>query len=315
MKHVNILFLGASKRVSLVERFLDAAKALGVTLNLLSCEISQEFYPISRYAAILAGPSFMSAKFRSWLHDAVREHKINVVIPNMDSATVALSKASARTSNFSNCWYVVSSKELCRDMEDKVLADRFFRQHGIPVAGNTPGRFPKIVKPRRGFGTKGVHIVESQPELDAAMRAGCAAEYIVQDFIEGRETTVDIYVSPQKGLIGYVLRDRHEVSDGEVMVCSTRQPERREKRLIDSIAALDGWCGCITLQYMRDLKDRLFVLEINPRFGGGATCAIEAGLDMPRYILSEYLQIDFSPPRRIKTLKMTRARRDFFCEL
>jgi hypothetical protein len=57
------------------------------------------------------------------------------------------------------------------------------------------------------------------------------------------------------------------------------------------------------------------VLEINPRFGGGATCGMEAGLDMASYILLERLSRPIVRPKAMRNLMMTRARRDFFREL
>src|SRR6185503_4531648 len=102
-------------------------------------------------------------------------------------------------------------------------------------------------------------------------------------------------------------RDRIEVSDGEVMVCRTRSPRPEEELLISRIGEIPGWQGCITLQYVTDSHGSLYVIEINPRFGGGATCAIEAGLDMSSYILLEHLNTELPQPGRIRHLIMSRA--------
>jgi carbamoyl-phosphate synthase large subunit len=312
LKIIPILFLGASKRVSLLERFEHAASGLGVKLKLYSCELDEGFYPISALATVLGGPPFLSEAFPLWLRRTTDEYGIEVVIPNMDSATVALSRLAK--SSFSSCWAVVSSETLCESMHDKILADRFFRKYEIPVPPDTPGKFPKILKPRLGFGAKNIRIVNSSEQLELELSVNNSVD-IVQDFLSDvRETTVDIYMSPRHGLRGYVLRDRIEVSDGEVMVCRTRPPRKEEKHLIDRIAGIPGWQGCITLQYVADVHGNLYVIEINPRFGGGATCAIEAGLDMSSYILIEHLGEPLPEPQRPRNLIMSRARRDFFHE-
>ena len=139
------------------------------------------------------------------------------------------------------------------------------------------------------------------------------SDYIVQDYKKGQESSVDIYKSPKFGLVGYVVRDRLVVSDGEVMDCLTRIPEGDEKKLIETVASIDGWEGCITLQYMKYFDNTFNVVEINPRFGGGSTCGIACGLDMPKYILLEYMGQNFDKPV-IRNLKMVRARRDFYYE-
>jgi carbamoyl-phosphate synthase large subunit len=307
-----LLFLGASKRVSLLEYFYKAAARLGVRIEIYSCEAADQFYPISGLATILPGPKFTSHSFQEWLESTVRRHSIDIIIPNMDAATVALSEFK-RKHGEKTCWPVVSESAICWQMFDKLLSEEVFRNLGIPHPPNTPGHFPKIVKPRTGFGAKGISIAPSQAALQPIL-AGHSDLYQVQDLIEDAvETTVDFYVSRGGKLIGYVLRDRIEVSDGEVMVCRTRPARPEEAELIRAAAGIAKWQGCITLQYLAK-AGRLYVLEINPRFGGGATCSIEAGLDMPSYILSEYLERSIDEPDTLKNLFMTRARRDFFYE-
>lgn len=272
MININILFLGASKRVSLIERFLKAADKLNIQLNILSCENELDFYPISTYAEILKGPTFKSKDFEPWLKSIIKNKKINIIIPNMDSATVALSKFTKNNNNYSHTWPVVSSYYNCKYMEDKILTAKFFKKYLIPTPSCSLNTFPKIAKYKFGYGSKKLQIIESQNDLDYFYKRFNKKDYLLQDFIFGQEVTVDAYVSPKKKLIGYVLRDRLEISDGEVMVCQTREPDNIENTIIRKILTIKGWIGCITIQYIKDFKGNLYFLEINPRFGGGVTC-------------------------------------------
>lgn len=310
---LNILFLGASKRTSLLENFEKSALKLGINLKMFSCEKNTEFCAISHLATILSGPKFADDAFQDWLAENILKYNINIVIPNMDSATVALAKFKENHKDLKNCWCVVSSFELCEKMNDKQLSEKFFNEHNIPTFENTDGVFPKILKDKLGFGGKGQFIVNNKSEYDDLLKRIDKDNYVIQDYIKGRETSVDFYVSPFKSLMGYVLRDRLEVSDGEVMNCITRYPEVAEKNLIENIAKINGWEGCITLQYIKDENGNIRVVEINPRFGGGATCAIACGLDMPTFVLSEFIGVDFAVDK-IKNLRMARSRRDFFIE-
>lgn len=311
MKNINILFLGASKRTSLLERFNAAALELGVKLKMYSCEINDDFCPISHLAQILVGPKFSDSSFLSWLDNTIKGEKINIVIPNMDQATVALAKYNEHYNN-SNCWCVISSYDLCKKMNDKILADEFFKENNISTFENTEF-YPKIIKERFGFGAKGQYIVNNKMEYNLLSKKISIKNYIVQDYRKGKESTVDIYISKKHDLIGYVVRDRVLVSDGEVMNCTTRIPEYRERELIEKLAKY-SWVGCITLQYITYPDKSLKVVEISPRFGGGATCAIECGLNMPKYVIQEFLGERIDIPD-IKQLKMVRARRDFFHEI
>jgi carbamoyl-phosphate synthase large subunit len=311
---LGILFLGASKRVSLLERFIDAAARIGVRLHLYSCEIDDCFYPISHLARILKGPSFLAPEFTPWLEEVTCRHRINLIIPNMDSATVALGRYAVGRPRTRDCWPVVSDLSLCEAMFDKIRSHAVFAEMGLPVPPNTPGKYPKIAKPQFGYGARGIKVLTSKAD-EESLAQFADTSYFVEDFLSDVvETTVDFCVSPRKGLIGYVLRDRLEVSDGEVMVCETRGPQPNEAHLIERAASFAGWTGCVTLQYLTDRQGRLYVVEINPRFGGGCTCAIEAGLDIPYYLMAEAMEIDFEPPAQLRKLRMTRARRDFFCD-
>jgi carbamoyl-phosphate synthase large subunit len=311
---ISLLFLGAAKRVSLLERFLEAAQRLDCRLDMHAFEADAGFWPISHLARVCAAPRFEAPAFRAALDRYVREQSIDIVIPNMDSATVALAEyrdAGAPAS----CWCVVSSSTLARAMHSKDAAAALFAHHDLPHPGNTPGRFPKIVKPLLGFGSRGVGYAAGEEELALLLQRSPQA--LVQDFIEGTETTVDFYVSRAGELMGYVLRDRLQVSDGEVMVCRTRLPQPAEENLLARISGLPGWQGCVTVQYIRERSGggAPVLIEINPRFGGGSTASIEAGLDMAYYILAEHLGVRPEPMRRSRLLLMSRARRDFFCEL
>jgi carbamoyl-phosphate synthase large subunit len=315
MKTIQILFLGASKRVSLIERFLITANKLGIDLRIFSCEIRLDFFPISHLSTIIRGPDFQSPSFKNWLKKITLKHSIDIVIPLIDSATVALSKLNTEKNLLSKIKMVVSSKELCISMEDKILAEKFFLNKKIPIPNNTPSIFPKIAKYRHGYGGKNCHIITDESSYNNFFKKKDFSDYIVQDYMNGyKETTVDFFVNKEQKLIGYVLRDRLSVSDGEVMECITRKPNLKEKNLIESIASIPGWYGCITLQFFKKNKE-ILVLEINPRFGGGATASIEAGLDMPKYILCEYMKDKVDIPKNFKKLRMCRARRDFFNEI
>ena len=52
----------------------------------------------------------------------------------------------------------------------------------------------------------------------------------------------------------------------------------------------------LQLQFIRDNKTgETFVMEINPRLGGGVITSIEAGADIPTYILKEYMGEAITP--------------------
>ena len=69
--------------------------------------------------------------------------------------------------------------------------------------------------------------------------------------------------------------------------------------------------GPVTLQFIRKDKE-LFLLELNPRFGGGVIASIESGFEIPRIMIMDYLDIPFKKLTNYKTLIMTRCYREAF---
>ena len=308
MSTIKILFLGAGKRLSLLEQFIAASKLEGVDVQLYAAEISTQV-PIAEVAKIFESPKFTDPKFTAWLIEVVEREKINIVIPNMDAATVSLSSLKEKLQSM-GVWPVVSSHGICVDMQDKVLANIWFTNHQIPVPGSTA--WPKILKPRMGFGGKSQFIVNNTNERSELLKGIEISDFIEQDFISGPEYSVDAYFSRQGEFIAAMPRLRMRVLDGEVdESLSVEMPEiERLSRMV--IVGTNGWEGPLTLQFIATNQGPLLI-EINPRFGGGVTHAIHCGLRMPQWILREWLGRALpKEPTWVSGSLMTRCRRDIF---
>lgn len=147
--------------------------------------------------------------------------------------------------------------------------------------------FPVIAKPRKGSASKGIVIAHSLQEWDNL--ALFHADYIIQEYIANREEfTVDCYARVSDGDILCVSpRRRLEVSGGEVVSTVTVDNPEVAKLASITLSRLD-LRGAVTVQVLHDfVTNRYMVMEVNPRLGGGAVCAVHAGCDIPNMILSE----------------------------
>jgi carbamoyl-phosphate synthase large subunit len=306
-RRLNLMFIGAGKRLSLLERFQSAAVAEGIELGLFSIERERRV-PIAGIAQVLEGPSLDTDQSDSFLLDKLTELGIDMVIPNIDNATVALARLKPQIAE-RGAWAVVSDLKLCEDMCDKELAEKWVRSQAIPVPDRD--EFPRIVKLRNGSGAKGQHIVLDEAELSFLAKTINLDNYIIQTLLQGREYTVDAYVDRTGRLLGSLSRRRLVVCDGEVEVSET---ERHETilGLTQQILSYPGWEGPITLQFIAGPHGNALI-EINPRFGGGVTHSIHCGLDMPRWLIRERLGLPNEPFNDWQEGSfMTRCRRDIF---
>jgi carbamoyl-phosphate synthase large subunit len=138
-------------------------------------------------------------------------------------------------------------------------------------------------------------------------------DYLVQLFIDADEYSVDGYVDMKGTIIALVPRRRLEVQGGE----ATKSITVREPgviRLCEKILGTGLLRGPVTLQFLKE-KDsgKLFLMEINPRLGGGVLTSIAAGADMAGYLFNDFLQIPNTPENHWKEhVVMTRAFREFY---
>ncbi len=174
-------------------------------------------------------------------------------------------------------------------MFDKVKADRLFHEKGIAVPAGVSEespRYPFIAKPRTGSASKGIVVVrDSRQGTPADFKP---EDYLLQEYVaDAVEYTVDCYVSADGRPLAVVPRRRIEVTGGEVSVTQTEKNSRLMSLATEALLSL-GLRGPVTLQYLFDsAADRYLLMEINPRLGGGAVCAVHAGADLPGFILDE----------------------------
>lgn len=308
---MKILFLGASRLVGLLEKFQESALGLGVPLQMYTFEDAQPWHAVGAtgVAKVVPAPRFTSEEFALFIARFVETERIDIVIPNIDRATIALSRVAGKLSEI-GASVICSSQEVCVKMGDKKLADDVFREQGLPIPGNS--KFPLLAKPREGASSRGIVRFDDEEELGFWKSRHDPSEFVIQEFIAGTEFSLDAYVAATGKCLGIVCRTRDVVAEGEVMVSRTmHSPEAEE--IATQLLSWGDWRGPLTVQVMHD-GEKAWLLECNPRFGSGVPLSIEAGLDVPSWILRERLGLPL-PEKPIEWrdgLCMTRYRKEKF---
>lgn len=305
---MNILFLGGAKRVSMARMFKDAARRLGHNdARIFSYEIETRV-PISCEAEVIVGKRWRDPEVYADLHDIVTRNKISVIVPFVDGAVGVAAEYAVRYPG--EAFVPASSRETAEMMFDKVRSAEAFENAGLPIPHTyRPGEpcLRLIAKPRHGSASKGIISISSIEALSAI-----SDDYLVQERIDNREEyTVDCYASVQTGEpLVCVPRLRIEVVGGEVSRTATFHSDEVEALARRTILAFN-LRGAITIQMLRDLDDnRLMLMEINPRLGGGAVCSVHAGADLPRLILSEAAGLQLQAPEWHPGVEITRYQQE-----
>lgn len=286
---MKILFLGGAKRVSMARLF----KASEPDVKLYSYELSERV-PITIEAEIIVGKRWNDPELDTDLRRVIAEKEIDIVIPFVDGAIEPAAKLKDIV--FAPCCHAL-------EYTDKILCDKKLRELNIPV----PKAFglKRIAKPRLGAASQGLIIFEDDREIDKN-------SYLVQEYVEHRrEITVDCYVSGTK-ICACVPRERLEVSGGEVTRTRTFHSQRISN-LAHEVLTKTGLQGAVTIQFIEDLDtNRLMVMEINPRLGGGAVCSVAAGANIPQMIMHEAQGLEIVPVADYKDIEMARYSAEVF---
>jgi carbamoyl-phosphate synthase large subunit len=244
----------------------------------------------------LVVPPIQDAGYVPQTIEIARRSGARALIPTIDPD---LPMISANRAGFDavGCAALVGEPGVIQACGFKDETFRFLQQHGIDtpdtftvddVRRHQPRRFPYFIKPRAGSASIGAHKINDDIDLDYYGRK--IASPIVQEFVAGREYTLDVYV----GLDGIprcvVPRWRWQTRTGEVVkgvVVKDPALIAAGKRVAEALGPSTR--GLITLQCIVSADGRIRFIEINPRFGGGAPMSIAAGADFPGWLLQELL--------------------------
>jgi carbamoyl-phosphate synthase large subunit len=306
MKLINILFLGGGKRVSLAERFISAGLKLGIKINTFSYELEKKV-PFLLVGKVIIGKTWLDKTIYDDLIQIIDERKITIIIANVDYATLVLAELNSK---YPNLGLISSDAITCKIFLDKLKMQNHCDELSIKIIPLSANKFPMFLKPRMGSASKGIYRVNDEQYLNYLLKQIEESNYVKQKYIEGIEYTVDAYVSKNGKFVGAVPRIRHNVTAGE----STTSIIIYDKEILNFTKEILGKFnlrGPITLQFIRTKKD-LYFLEINPRFGGGVIASIEAGFDIPKIMIQDYLDVQLSNKYKIKPVIMTRCYREAF---
>lgn len=286
-----LLLSCAGRRVELMEAFRRAAAKLRLPLVVYASDVT-DLAPAMQLADVASVlPLVSSSSYIPRLLRLVRRHGIDMVVPLIDTELPKLAGAQERLRRV-GCLPIISSPKVVRVCRNKRETHQFLTRIGIDtpptwtlaeVLRLRRHEFPYFLKPCEGSASRGSFRVDSLDELKTLGRR--VPDAIVQEFVVGVEHTLDVYTGFDGVPRCVVPRRRIEVRGGEVV----KAVVVRDRRMIEVgcrvAEALAECVGVITIQLIRTPDGRLRVIEINPRFGGGAPLAIHAGADFPRWLL------------------------------
>jgi carbamoylphosphate synthase large subunit len=276
----NILFTSAGRRVELVQQFIKARNEYSKSSRIVSADMNSLAPALYFADAFYTVPAIKDPQYIPKLLEICEKEKIRLIIPTIDTELHKLS-SNRHLFNSIGTDVLVSSIETLIISENKLNTFRFFKSlnlktpesygQGMPHRGS----FPSFIKPISGSSSINTFKVNNEKELE--FFEDYIGDYLIQEFIDGEEYTIDVFCDFEGNPIFITPRIRLAVRSGEVLKTQIKHDEQLEMQVIKIISKLKP-NGPLTIQAIKNkIDDQFYFIEINARFGGGSPLSMKAG--------------------------------------
>jgi len=306
----NILITSCSSKIGLIESVFSGVSKINRDIKIIGGDSSPE----------VIGSHFVDDFWEMPMLDTLTPQKFIKHCKNLNITTLIASRDSelGYFSKFKDLFQaegihiMISSENSVNNCIDKLkfsqLKELCIIPSSLSIDDIDANRF--VVKERFGAGSKSIGIDLDYSE--AKKHAISLESPIFQPFIQGKELSVDAYISSKKIIKGIVMRKRVLVKNGESQITKTHIDKNLEKQfslIIDSLKLY----GHIILQAIIDNNNEIHVIECNPRFGGASTLSVHLGLDSFYWFYLESIGkdiTDYSFIRPSKEITQIRYKQD-----
>jgi carbamoyl-phosphate synthase large subunit len=305
--HRNVLLTCAGRRTLLAESFREALGGEGL---LYGADMALEASALRVTDRSVLVPAVFDPDYIDCLLQICRQERIGLLVPLNDFELPLLAAARDRFTAIGTV-VMVSSPEVVEVCKDKWLTSEFLRmaQFDAPAtyrsidgaaAALESGRisFPLVIKPRCGSASVGVEMVHDLDELEATWFLGrrrlrrsifshmhtAGQELIIQECLGPVEMGLEIINTFSGRTVGVMARRKLGMRAGETDRAVTVDDPRLTELgwRVGEALQHDGILDCDVMVG----ADRIVILEMNARFGGGYPFSQAAGADVPAALIA-----------------------------
>jgi carbamoyl-phosphate synthase large subunit len=294
-KPINVLITAASRRVALVRNFRLVLEELGGNVITVDYDIYSPalFFGHRHYKV----PLVLDDEYLPTIENIVKKEDISLIIPTIDQELLLWAEHKQEFMD-KGVLVSISPPETVQMCNDKWETFEFFKSNNIPFPNTYLPEtltycmnYPLFIKPRGGRGSVQSYIVKNKKELDFFV--DYVPDPLIQDYLHGKEFTVDAFFSRDHRLISYVPRFRLVIRSG----VSDRGRTFKNDALsnwVEMIGKKMAFEGAINIQG-KIYKNEIIFFEINPRFSGGIQLSTAAGPNFAELLIKEMQNQSLEP--------------------
>lgn len=307
--NLNILFTCAGRRNYLINYFKEA---IGDKGKIYAADMTLSAPAMVDADVAILVPNIYSEDYIDNLKSIVKDHSINAIISLNDLELPILSKHKGEFEAY-GAKVIVSDEHVIDLTFDKLKTYHFLKDNGFHTPKTFANledaivaleaqeiRFPLVVKPRWGSASIGIDFPEDIEELRLSYQLqklklkksilnnvsdqDIDHAIIIQEQIDGIEFGMDIVNDFDCNYFGTFTREKFSMRGGETDKAISRTGEqydelgRKISKHLKHLGSLD--CDIFVAE------DKIYVLELNPRFGGGYPFSHEAGINLAAIYLA-----------------------------
>ncbi|RLD26465.1 MAG: ATP-dependent carboxylate-amine ligase [Bacteroidetes bacterium] len=299
----NLLFTCAGRRNYLINYFKDALNGNG---KIFAADQTLLAPALVDADVAITLPNIHEENYISSLKKFIIKHKISAVVSLNDFELPILSKHKTVLEN-TGTKVILSNEGVINIAFDKMETFNFIKQIGLntpktytnfkaakSAINNGTLKFPLVVKRRWGSASVDIDFPETMEELELAftlqqlklkkskLKAVSQHDFdnaiLIQEKLDGKEYGIDILNDFEGNYIGTFVREKLSMRSGETdRAISVIDP--KFETLGKTIATHLKHFGNLDCDVFT-VNSELFVLDLNPRFGGGYPFSHEAGINI-----------------------------------
>lgn len=308
MIKLNILLTSVGRRSYLVKYF---KKAIG-TNGLVHVANSSNISPAFQVADMsVVTPLIYDYNYIPFILQYCQNNKIDAVISLFDIDLPVLAKNRSQFDEI-GVRLIVSSYDIVKTCNDKWLTYKFLTDNGFNVPKtfidlNTLQNaietecvsYPLIIKPRWGMGSIGVYQADNNDELKVFYNKvlkeikksylkyesvqSIESSVLIQEKINGIEYGLDIINDLNSKYINTVVKRKFAMRSGETD-CAVTENNVDLKNLGEKLSRCTKHIANMDVDVFV-VDSKIYVLEMNARFGGGYPFSHMAGVNLPLAII------------------------------
>jgi len=294
---INILVSGASGIVGY--GILRSLKKTNKELKLFGSSIYKDSVAEGFCDVFELAPLTRSENYINWLLSTIKNHEIKLIIPGIEDDLYEWAKHISVIEN-AGAKVLMNDLKLINLCKDKWEFYEFLKQHttnsiiesSLSQSYKTLNELfglPFLLKPRRGFGSKGIVVVKNEDDFNLAQKQSKFA-LMAQKFVgnENEEYTTSAFCNGKGGFFASMTLKRKLSKDG----FTDRAEVVNSKEIIEVISTL---CeifkpiGPTNFQFR--LHEGVFkLLEINPRISSSTSIRAAFGYNESLMAVEYYIE-------------------------